>query len=82
MPSLLLQADDPQWTPAKLQPFVEALCEIGLLTVHAEDVVTGNYRPDDEFLSLVMFLGCSPQESRSTWRAPGPETASGRGPFG
>jgi hypothetical protein len=61
MPSLLLHADDPRWHPADPQSLAGILLELGLIRPStASDPVAG-FRAGEQFLRLVMFLGCSPQ---------------------
>lgn len=61
MPSLLLHAENPQWKPARLAPFMEALSAIGLVGKPIPGEMPACYRLGDQFLGLVMFMGCSPQ---------------------
>ena len=61
MSSLLLYADDPRWKPARRGAVVDALRALGLLGVLEQGEAPDRYRVGDRFLSLVMFMGCSPQ---------------------
>ncbi len=62
MPSLYLCAADPHWIPDGATELLQRLDALGLLQAPAADTVTaGRYRAGPEFLSLVMFLGCSPR---------------------
>ncbi|MEW6132057.1 MAG: hypothetical protein AB1591_02670 [Pseudomonadota bacterium] len=55
---LLLYPKNPAWAPARLAPLLDALKAIGFLgTEHS----AGLYGAGPEYLSLVSYLGCSPQ---------------------
>lgn len=61
MPSLLLHASDPHWSPDELTVLVQSLRDLGLISAAWGREDTGVYRVGAHFLKLIMFLGCSPQ---------------------
>ena len=61
MPSLFFHAGDPHWTPEDPAHLTAVLRQLGFLGAPLEAAGGGAYRAGDEFLGLVMFLGCSPQ---------------------
>lgn len=60
MPSLLLHADDPRWHPADPQSLVAILLELRLIRPSTASEPVAEFRAGEQFLRLVMFLGCSP----------------------
>jgi hypothetical protein len=61
MPSLLLHAVDPLWRPADPDSLTSTLLELGLIRSRAVADGGGDFPVGEQFLKLVMFLGCSPQ---------------------
>jgi len=61
MPCLVLHAEDPLWRPADVGPVSEGLAEIGLLACGRPGDGQKALAAGENFLSLIMFLGCSPQ---------------------
>ena len=60
MPSLLLHADDACFVPDDRLAFAHLLTELGLTGDACEGECEYGFWPGKQFLSLVMFLGCSP----------------------
>jgi hypothetical protein len=60
MPSLLLHADDACLVPDDQSALVHLLTDLGLTGDTWEDEREYGFWPGQQFLSLVMFLGCSP----------------------
>jgi len=64
MHSLVLHCVAPQWRPTAPGPVAGALADAGLIgAAQGDDTLL--YCAGEQFLSLVMFLGCSPQISLS-----------------
>jgi hypothetical protein len=63
MPSLLLFPGDPCWVPGDRAAFISSLTELGLISGGEGSADTAGFRPGPEYLSLIMFLGCSPRVS-------------------
>jgi len=61
MPSLLLHADDPLWQAADPDSLAGALHQLGLIGSFTASEHVAEFLAGEEFLRLVMFLGCSPQ---------------------
>jgi hypothetical protein len=61
MPSLLLHADDPLWRPADPDSLAGALRHLGLIGPFSASEQVAEFQAGEQFLRLVMFLGCSPQ---------------------
>ncbi|MGI9321350.1 MAG: hypothetical protein ACR2O5_08050 [Thiogranum sp.] len=61
MPSLLLHADDPLWQPADPDSLADALRHLGLIGPFTASEHVAEFQAGEQFLRLVMFLGCSPQ---------------------
>lgn len=61
MPSLLLHAQDPCWSPQGLTTLIKPLHDLGLVSISSGERQNSVYWAGENFLSLVMFLGCSPQ---------------------
>jgi hypothetical protein len=61
MPSLLLHADDPLWQAADPDSLASTLHELGLIGSCAASEHVAECQAGEQFLRLVMFLGCSPQ---------------------
>jgi hypothetical protein len=55
---LVLHPENPGWAPHSLEPLRDALAAIGLLGAERSP---GLYSAGPEYLSLVTYLGCSPQ---------------------
>ena len=62
MHSLLLSCKDPLWRPVSPDHVAGALTAVGL-TGEREEGEALLYRAGERFLTLIMFLGCSPQIS-------------------
>jgi len=61
MPSLLLHADDPLWQPAEQDVLAATLHHLGLIGPLTGSEHVAEFQVGEQFLRLVMFLGCSPQ---------------------
>jgi hypothetical protein len=61
MPSLLLHADDPLWQPAEQDSLAATLHHLGLIGPFSGSEHVSEFQAGEQFLKLVMFLGCSPQ---------------------
>lgn len=61
MPSLFLHADDPLWQPADPDSLAATLRDLGLIGPSAASDHVAGFQAGEQFLKLVMFLGCSPQ---------------------
>lgn len=62
MHSLLLYCEEPLWRPASPNHVVRTITDAGLVG-EAEDDDAFLFRAGEQFLSLITFLGCSPQVS-------------------
>jgi hypothetical protein len=60
VPSLLLHPDEPGWVPEDRLDFVTLLGEVGLIDAPTGAADTNDFWLGRHFLTLVMFLGCSP----------------------
>jgi len=61
MHSLLLHCETPLWRPASRDHVARVLVDAGLMEAVDDDGLL--YRAGEQFLFLIMFLGCSPQVS-------------------
>ena len=61
MPALILHASDPLWRPANLESLTGTLHDLGLLGMRTSSEVSAEFVAGEQFLKLLMFLGCSPQ---------------------
>ena len=61
MPSLLLHADDPLWQAADPDSLASTLHHLGLIGPFRASEHVAEFQAGEQFLRLVMFLGCSPQ---------------------
>ena len=61
MPSLLLHADDPLWQADKPASLASTLRDLGLIGKCTASEHVAEFQAGEQFLKLVMFLGCSPQ---------------------
>jgi len=61
MPSLLLHAAEPRWQPDDAVDLVGLLQDLGLAGAEKHSDTGETYGAGERFLSLVMFLGCSPR---------------------
>jgi hypothetical protein len=61
VPSLLLHARDPYWSPDKFTALIQPLHDLGLISTPCGEGQNSTYRAGENFPGLVMFLGCSPQ---------------------
>jgi hypothetical protein len=61
MPSLLLHANNPRWQAVDPDSLASALRGLGLIGSSAASEHIAEFQTGEQFLKLVMFLGCSPQ---------------------
>jgi len=61
VPSLLLHPADPCWIPGAGDRFSDLLEQLGLIDTTLKAGRSGDFRAGEQFLNLVMFLGCSPR---------------------
>lgn len=61
MPSLLLHPADPCWIPGAGDRFSDLLEQLGLIDATLKAGRSGDFRAGEQFLNLIMFLGCSPR---------------------
>jgi len=61
MASLLLHADDPLWQAADPDSLASTLRQLGLIGPFSASEHVAEFQAGEQFLRLVMFLGCSPQ---------------------
>ncbi len=61
MPSLLLHTSNPQWLPVELAELIQVLRRLGLVSTFCAEDQDSACWAGESFLSLIMFLGCSPQ---------------------
>ena len=60
MSSLMLHPMDADWLPASREDFLDDLRQAGLIGLSLPDAFAPGYLVGERFLSLVTFLGCSP----------------------
>ena len=61
MSSLLLHPADPCWIPGDGDRFSALLEQLGLIDTALKAARHGDFRAGQQFLNLIMFLGCSPR---------------------
>ena len=61
MPSLFLCPDDSLWQPPDVDAFARRMRDLGLTQSPSPSGSAHEYSAGEEFVKLVMFLGCSPQ---------------------